>query len=140
MRGYLLVALQLLALAYLAITGPWLAPGIWIVPQIIGLGLGIWALAAMQLRNFHIAPEVRAQELVARGPYRWLRHPMYTAVLLIAGAWVGGYFSWARLIVWLLLAVVLVIKLQYEETLLQARFQDYASYRQRTKRLLPFVY
>jgi protein-S-isoprenylcysteine O-methyltransferase Ste14 len=65
---------------------------------------------------------------------------MYSAVLLIALALVLGRLSVARVAVWALLLGVLLVKLDYEETLLARRFPEYTAYRKRTKRLIPFVY
>jgi len=86
-------------------------------------------------------PEPRANaRLVTRGPYRWVRHPMYTSVLLIALAWVLDQPTFVRALVWLVLLADLLTKLEYEETLLAHRFPEYVAYRKRTQRLIPRVY
>ncbi len=139
--SYLLVSVQFLCLLYLAVTGPWIADGWLLVLEGIGLLLGLWAIFAMGVSRVRVLPDVRpGAQLVERGPYRWIRHPMYAAVLLVALAlvlnapWPG---RWAALLV---LALDLVVKLHYEEGLLAAALPGYAAYRARTKRLIPFVY
>ena len=49
------------------------------------MALGLWALSANRPGNFNIRPEPKTDgQLVQTGPYRWIRHPMYTAVLLFS--------------------------------------------------------
>jgi protein-S-isoprenylcysteine O-methyltransferase Ste14 len=140
--GYALVAGQLITFFYIFLTGPWAAQAwFWLAVEIAGGALGIWAILAMRLGNFNVTPEVKAEtRLVRRGPYRWIRHPMYTSLLLIALALVVTDFTWDRALMLVALAAVLVTKLTYEEKLLSQAFADYAAYRQATKRLIPFVY
>lgn len=139
--SYALVAIQLSLLVYLALSGPWFARGWLLLLEMAGAGLGLWAVATMQLGKFNITPEVRPDaRLVDRGPYRRIRHPMYTSLLLIGLALVlhePSPLRWAALA---LLAVDLLIKLYYEETLLVAALPGYPSYQSRTKRLIPYLY
>lgn len=142
MRSYGLVLIQFAAILAMLATGPWLAAGIGLqVLEAAGIVLGLWALLAMRLTNLHILPDVRPNaQLVQRGPYRLIRHPMYSALLITTGALVIGAFSWLRLGFWLVLLVDLLIKLRYEEGLLSAHHPGYSTYQQQTKRLVPFVY
>ena len=103
-----------------------------------GAGLGLWALTANRPGNFRIVPELKpGAHLVQSGPYRWIRHPMYTAVLL---ATLGGLLcQWTplRLLDFLALGAVLYAKAVREERLLSVRFPGYAAYQARTRRFLP---
>jgi protein-S-isoprenylcysteine O-methyltransferase Ste14 len=65
---------------------------------------------------------------------------MYAAVLITMLALVIDQPTPMRWIIWLILSADLMLKLEYEETLLTRRFPEYAAYRKRTKRLIPFVY
>lgn len=95
----------------------------------------------MRLANLHILPDVRPNaQLIQRGPYRLIRHPMYSALLLTTGALILDAFSWLRLGFWLALVVDLLLKLHYEEGLLSTHYPGYTAYQQQTKRLIPFVY
>ena len=136
-----LVALQFAALWAIAHTGPLLAPGPWLLVEAAGVLLGLWALWSMQLKNFKVAPSPKVDgSLVQRGPYRIIRHPMYTALLLLTAALVIGHFSWLRLLLWGGLVLVLQLKLTSEEQLLQKRFADYSAYTKTSKRLIPYIY
>jgi protein-S-isoprenylcysteine O-methyltransferase Ste14 len=140
-RGTVLFAGQMLCMAYLLLSGYWLASPHWIGLEILGGALGAWAIATMKLRHLNPLPEPRRDApLVTRGPYRWIRHPMYAAVLTTMAALVLDQPTPARLIVWLALLANLLLKINYEERLLARRFPAYAAYRKRTKRLIPFVY
>ena len=107
----------------------------------VGGLLGIWAVVAMRWDRVRVTPTPRPDvELVERGPYRWVRHPMYVAVLLTALALVLNWPTAGRWGCWLVLAVDLVVKLNYEERLLTCALPHYAEYRRRTWRLMPGVY
>lgn len=109
----------------------WLASG----------ALGIWTLSVNRLGNFNIHPEPRCDgRLVQDGPYRWVRHPMYSSVLLLAAGcsvWLASATGW---VLFAALFAVLVGKASLEEQWLLQRYPDYADYRQRTKRFIPGAY
>ena len=149
MVGAALVVAQFGLLAVLA--GLALAPGRW--PQVdaglllaAGVVLGLWALSANRPGNFNIRPQPRdGAVFVHRGPYRWIRHPMYSALLLAglgAVRMAGGGddivslagMAWAA---WLALLGVLWLKSSVEESALLRVFDGYAAYRQRSGRFLP---
>ena len=136
-----LVAVQFALLAYLAITGPWLARGWPLLLEVAGGLLGVWALAAMRRSKLNITPDVRpGARLVERGPYRWIRHPMYAALLLVGLGLVWHHPSLPRWMALAILGLDLLVKLHYEERLLAAAFPDYRAYQARTKRLIPYLY
>ncbi len=141
-RSYMLVGVQLACIGVILISGPWVARhAVFFTLELSGILLGTWAILTMKLKNVNAFPEVRpGSRLVTGGPYRWIRHPMYTALLLIMLALVGESFSYWRGLCWLLLSADLVAKLFREETLLQEVFDDYQAYRSRTWRLVPWIF
>jgi protein-S-isoprenylcysteine O-methyltransferase Ste14 len=141
-KSNVLVSAQLALIAAMLATGPWCArhPAAQ-AAETAGLAVGGWAIWTMRRTKLRIAPEVaEGARLVEDGPYRWVRHPMYSAVLLVMGALLADHFTSARAALWLALLLVLLVKLSFEEKLLEKHFTDYAGYRQRTKRLFPFVW
>jgi protein-S-isoprenylcysteine O-methyltransferase Ste14 len=142
LKSSTLVAVQFACLIALALTGPLVArQPLALALQVAGGLLGVWAAVAMRVGNFNISPEVRRDSvLVAAGPYRWIRHPMYLAVLMVAAALVADHFTLLRAGIGLVLAVDLLVKLRFEERLLVAHHPEYAAYAQRTARLIPFIY
>ena len=110
----------------------------------LALGLsgacGLWALTANRPGNFNIHPTPRAGgKLVAHGPYRWIRHPMYTAVMLLGVACAlttGHVWAWLLLV---FMCLMLLSKAVLEERWMLALYPDYARYQARTRWFIPFV-
>ncbi|MEO8170226.1 MAG: isoprenylcysteine carboxylmethyltransferase family protein [Oxalobacteraceae bacterium] len=138
----LLVFAQLLLIVLIA--APFPAPQFTVVNValfILGIIAAGAALAVMPAHTFSVLPEPRSSgELVTRGIYRLIRHPMYLAVLLCGLAACLAYESAIKWDLLALLAGVLTIKIRREERLLMGHFPDYAAYRQRTKALIPYLY
>lgn len=105
-----------------------------------GTVLGLWTLAHNRPGNFNIRPTPReGGQLVQSGPYRWIRHPMYTAVIACAAAcaWaVGSAWAWLAAVA---LVAVLAVKAHFEERWMLQSHAGYDAYRRRTRRFLPFV-
>ena len=79
-------------------------------------------------------------ELVERGPYRFVRHPIYTGILTMFFATALALGHVAGFAATLLIFASFWIKLCDEEQLMLQQFPDrYASYQQRVKRIMPFV-
>ena len=136
------VFIQVLCLAVIGLTGPIFAnPLLLLLIELSGLFLGIWAVLAMRIGHFNIAPEpLTWSKMTSRGPYRIIRHPMYLALLLTTFPLIISDFSSLRLAIWFILLVNLILKMGYEEGLLQKKFPDYARYRTYTARLIPGIY
>ena len=80
-------ALLPLAFSPRASANPWLA--LLLVP---GLLLALWAMLALD-RSFSIAPAKR--EIVRRGPYKYMRHPMYVGeILSLVGVLIASFSLW----------------------------------------------
>jgi len=123
-------------------TGPLFASGYVLISiQILGIILGLWAILAMRIGNFHIIPiPVENGVLRKTGPYKLIRHPMYSSILLFALPELVNYFTFLRLFLFCLLLISLIIKLSFEEEKLIEKHKDYLEYMQKTKRLIPCVY
>ena len=106
-----------------------------------GVILGGRAIAAIRLRQLSVMPEVNVDsQLVTSGPFRRIRNPMYSGLILFTGGFVLTPFGVWKLIVWCLLICTLRLKAGYEESLLLKQFPDYEKYRSKTRRFIPFVY
>ena len=106
----------------------------------VSLPLVLWIFRTI---GENITPTVETREkheLVTSGPYRWVRHPLYTvgtsffvSLAVVAANWFMGLASFAVL-------AMLVIRLPKEEEKLVERFGDeYRAYIKRTGRLLPRI-
>ena len=107
-----------------------------------GLFLRWWAI--ITLGRFFTVDVVVEQdhEVVERGPFRVVRHPSYTGVLLAFLGWALTLRNWAALLVVLLpILAVLIRRMNVEEEALsQALGPRYTDYMSRTKRLVPGIY
>ena len=101
-----------------------------------GVLVAVAAFASLG-RAVHIAPQpLPGASLVDRGIYRYLRHPMYTAAVLVSIGLVLLQPQVTVLTAALAVIVFYLIKARYEEPLLLERYPDYAAYRARTRGVL----
>lgn len=138
--GSLLVVLQfglMAALALLVLLEGRLPP-LAALLLLAGLGLGGWAMTSHPGGRFNIHPAPREGGcLVEQGPYRHIRHPMYSAVLLCGAGCAWAAATPLALVALGVLALVLVAKAELEERWLLQAHPGYADYRRRTRRFVP---
>jgi protein-S-isoprenylcysteine O-methyltransferase Ste14 len=80
-------------------------------------------------------------QLITSGPYRYIRHPRYLGVMLVALGLALLFRSWIALAALPFLLALLIFRLSDEEKLLQAEFGgQWEAYVQRSWRLVPFIY
>ena len=137
-----LVILQFCCLLFLLIQGEIVATGLLLLFQIFGVILSIWAIWVMKIGNFNIQPELKKNAvLVNSGPYKLIRNPMYTGLILFFGSGLASSFQLLNSSVFLLLVLVLLLKINREEKYLALRFgEDYLAYKNKTHRLVPYLF
>jgi protein-S-isoprenylcysteine O-methyltransferase Ste14 len=111
---------------------------------LMGLGLLLrwWSVARLE-RLFTVDVAVTAgQIVVASGPYRWIRHPSYTGILLLVtgiGVCFGNLVS--MLVILIPVCALMARRIRVEEAALVGALGDtYRDYMARTKRLIPAIY
>ncbi len=141
-KSVLLVALQfLLILLLLLNTSIKSVPALAYVFIILSVILVFWAIAAMQKSKLSILPEPSANAvLITNGPYRFVRHPMYTAIIIGSIGLLISHFSAFSLGCMLALLIILLIKLTWEEKMLSKKFTAYENYMKHTSRLIPYIF
>ncbi len=102
-------------------------PLLWWIERTLGLNFNV----TLHLRDGHT--------LVTSGPYRWVRHPMYTALFLFTLAWLLASANWLVGLPGLVgLSVIVLNRIKAEEAVMLERFgEQYHAYMQRTGRFLP---
>jgi protein-S-isoprenylcysteine O-methyltransferase Ste14 len=104
---------------------------------ICGNGLAVVILTHLG-RSFSILPESR--RLVVRGPYAYIRHPLYVAEAIVTFGTMINFFSlWAVLLVVTQFALQFV-RMHFEEKVLRRTFPEYKKYARHTARLIPGIY
>lgn len=107
----------------------------------IAMAIGITAVINMKLGNLNIVPTLKKQhQLITNGIYHWIRHPMYTSVLLLCLAFTLTNGHQTAQLVMLILLLDLVLKSNLEEKLLSQRFEKYQDYKNKTGRFIPFLF
>lgn len=140
-KSVLFLIIQFLCVFILGFTGI-LLPDNYILLSFLFLSLllPLWAMIIMKF-HFNGAPEVLpGMTLKTSGPYRLIRHPMYTSLLILGAVWIINDFSVFRFIIFIVLLIDLLFKMHYEEKLLLGKFPEYAEYKKHTKRIIPFIY
>lgn len=138
-----LVLTQGLSIIYIFMTGPVIIQNyLLIAVEVIALILGLWSVSIIAYKSkIHATAEVPlGAKLVVDGPYSFIRHPMYASLLLFTLSLVVNSFTFLRLIFWIILLLDLLLKLEYEEQLLEKHFHAYKEYKKRTKKLIPYIY
>jgi protein-S-isoprenylcysteine O-methyltransferase Ste14 len=117
-----------------------LRESIGLVLFVLGLAFAIWARLHIG-RNWGTPMSQKDEpELVTSGPYRLVRHPIYSGIL-VAGVGSAVGLSWEWLIAVVLAGVYFVYSASVEERYLTEQFPvDYPVYRGSTKMLIPFIF
>lgn len=148
-----LLSLPALIATFLYIFVPgWMAWGSWPLPIWLrwgGVGIALMGFALLQWshwtldKNWSDQPRlIQKQALVTAGPYRWIRHPIYTAFLLILGSTFFLSANWFMGAFWLAaIGLEIMSRIQFEEALLAEHFgEPYRIYTRQTGRLLPRLF
>jgi protein-S-isoprenylcysteine O-methyltransferase Ste14 len=116
--------------------------------RLAGAGLGItaliWFLWIHRALGTNLSARIRIKEsqyLVTDGPYRWIRHPMYTAFYLLHLAAFLLTANWFIGATWTAgLTAIILLRINREEAMLLARFgEEYRSYAETAGRFLPRI-
>jgi protein-S-isoprenylcysteine O-methyltransferase Ste14 len=115
----------------------------WLGLGLVVLGGGLAFGSVLALGRLYSADVTIQQDhrLMTTGPYHYLRHPRYLGVLVATVGISLVFRSWLGLGASVLLLGILLVRIRDEEALLQKEFgEEWAAYRRRSWRLLPFVY
>jgi protein-S-isoprenylcysteine O-methyltransferase Ste14 len=105
-----------------------------------GLLFCVWARFVLAGNWSDFVQVKQDHELVIDGPYQWVRHPIYTGLLLMFAGTALAVGEWRAVLAVVIAAAALWRKLKLEEAVMRRQFGDaYARYAERTRALIPFV-
>lgn len=152
-RGEGYVAVQIIIFGFIAV-GPRSIRGlpVWTEPytsvatlggvalMVAGATLAIWGVRALGT-NLTVLPYPKEDStFVESGPYRLVRNPIYSGLILGSFGLALAIHSWLNLAYALALLVIFEVKSRREERWLRERYPAYADYQRRVKKLLPWVW
>ena len=108
--------------------------------QALAVLLFHWARFTFGRRSCHVVADPTEGGLVTDGPYRYIRHPIYTAFCLFTWAGVASHWSWSTGLCNGLILGSTIIRIFCEESLVAARYPEYVQYAGTTWRMIPYVY
>ncbi|MFA5403966.1 MAG: methyltransferase [Ignavibacteria bacterium] len=140
-KSAFLVLIQFICIGIIAFTGKVIPENLFLLLALIfSLILAVWSMIVMKF-HFNAAPDVLpGAKLTIKGPYKLIRHPMYTSLLLLILVWIINDFTFVRLTISIIFFIDLILKIFYEEKLLSKNFKEYSKYKKRTKRIIPYIY
>lgn len=108
--------------------------------QLMAVALLVWARLTFGRRSFHAAANPTAGGLVTTGPYRIIRHPIYTAACLFGWGPVVVHWSLVSFALGILLLLGALMRMMCEERLVTQRYPEYVEYAKVTKRMVPYLF
>ena len=141
MHSRILVGLQFLLVGLILIPKhtTHFCPFWWLFIAVSGT-VALWTFRHNRPGNFNVIPDIKENaQLVTTGPYKYIRHPMYSSLFF---GMLGVVCYWSHWLNWLFLAlltVVLYLKASKEERLWCDHHEGYRCYKEGTKYFIPFI-
>jgi protein-S-isoprenylcysteine O-methyltransferase Ste14 len=140
--GYIYTIFQFVGLGLIFSTPPFIPQSIiGKISLLLSFVIAVWAVLVFRRTKINVFPYLRpGSRLVRTGPYRYVRHPMYTSVLLFGLSYFIDspnllYFSYFTG-----LLVVVLLKIKFEEKQLANHFDNYNAEFFKTYRIIPCIY
>ncbi|HIP47005.1 MAG TPA: isoprenylcysteine carboxylmethyltransferase family protein [Campylobacterales bacterium] len=141
MNSRVLVGIQFLTIFVIMIPkASVMISSFWWVCLLIATVMALWIFTHNRVGNFNVVPEIRDNaKLIVTGPYRFVRHPMYSALILFMLGIILWHFNWVNVLCLSIMIAVISLKSFREERLWSSYHKDYLDYKARTKMIIPFI-
>ncbi len=139
--SYLLVTSQFTCIAFLIFLNlPMFSKTLPVMIFLLGIGVFLYTLLFNRISNFNIIPDIKEDaKLVTTGAYRFIRHPMYFAVLITMFAPLTNSPNYINIAICTILTLTMFLKATKEEKLWHIESTEYKNYMQNTKMIIPFI-
>ncbi|HSD96292.1 MAG TPA: isoprenylcysteine carboxylmethyltransferase family protein [Sulfuricaulis sp.] len=107
---------------------------------LLGVLLAVWGFASLGKALTPFPKPLADATLCRHGAYRFMRHPMYTSVMLVSLGWALWWLCEVGVLYVLGLAFFFDRKAVHEEIWLREKYKDYADYARRVKKFIPGLY
>lgn len=135
------LVIVVLALLTLIVRGDFISSSpLVIIGQACAVILMVSARLAFRNQQFRLDGAPGSGALIRRGPYRWIRHPMYTGALVLIWVSILGHWSPVNGAIGAVVLVFAVLRIEAEERVLRSHYPEFADYAKKAKRMIPFVY
>ena len=111
-----------------------------ILIQTASISFMVWARYTFGFRSFHATANTTKGKLITTGPYHFLRHPIYAALIYFFWASVISYPFVETIVAVICISAGLFIRMILEEKFLVVAYDEYAAYAIRTKRIIPYLF
>lgn len=127
-------------LIILGATGNLFSPSPFVIgAQLVAVALSVWARISFPARTFRVAATPAASTVIRRGPYRLIRHPMYSAVLLVVWSGILSHLNWWTLGLGVAVTAIVTTRIVLEERVLRQQFTEYEAYVKETRAVIPYL-
>lgn len=111
-----------------------------ILGQVVGLSLMIFGRVSFGKGQFKMSANPGEGGLIERGPFRFIRHPIYAGATLLVWVSILGRLTLFNVAIGVVLLAVILWRISIEEVMLRQQFPEYAEYTKRTKKIIPFIF
>jgi len=112
----------------------------WWILLLIATVTVLWIFTHNKIGNFNIVPEIKDEaKLIVTGPYKFVRHPMYSSLILFMLGVVLWHFNWINLLALTIMSIAVILKAFKEERLWHVNDATYEAYKKRTTMIIPFL-
>lgn len=134
--------IKLVCLLIIFFSGPLFPKSLFLsIVEVFGIFIALWSFWTGKFDNFALSLDLpKNYRFVAKGIYKYIRFPLTTAIILITFSLVFSYYSFPRLIIWFTLCGVSLYYILYKDRLFSKNYNDYSLYKQKTYRLIPFIF
>jgi protein-S-isoprenylcysteine O-methyltransferase Ste14 len=136
------LVISIIACVFIVTSSPLLIPVLpFLLVLVFALLLIFWAILAIRMNKQATHKHLgKAYFLIEKGPYEIIRHPIYAGILLFMFGSLQMQLTMWRFLAFILLLATILLKMTYEENVMHDKVPEYASYKKKTHKLIPYIF